>query len=79
MTTTMLTYKPPSSAPAEVVAQRPLPVHGIASLDRGAICVALAGVYREWQQRYIPLQNAYGYVYGDKTNNKGFMSRTNSM
>ena len=37
------------------------------------------GVYREWQQRYIPLQNAYGYVYGDKTNNKGFMSRTNSM
>ena len=39
----------------------------------------LAGVYREWQQRYIPLQNAYGYVYGDKTNNKGFMSRTNSM
>ena len=37
------------------------------------------GIHSEWQERYLPLQNGYGYVYGDKTNNKGFMARSDRM
>ena len=38
-----------------------------------------SGVFRDWKEKFNPQQNAFGYVYGSKCNNKGFLSRTNRM
>ena len=38
-----------------------------------------SGVFHDWKEKYNPQQNAFGYVYGSKCNNKGFLSRTNRM